>query len=308
MKLVSFRADGGPRLGLSVGDHVVDVAATYSANFAGDGTALATMRAFLNAGPPALEAAQQVHALAGESPDKATTTDAPLTAPVPDPPKLLCLAGNYAEHIREGGGIALEKEQTTPRVFMKPPSTTIVGPGDAIVIPRNAGWIDWEAELAIVMGRGGRFIDASDALSYVAGYTIVNDVSERQFVIDKDREPRDGDSWFDWLNGKWFDTFAPQGPCLVTTDEIRDPDNLRIALRVNGASKQDSSTAHMVFTCAELIEWVSRNITLEPGDIISTGTPSGVGKARGEHLNPGDTVEVEIEGIGVLSNPVTREE
>ncbi len=308
MKLVSFRAEGGPRLGLSVEDRVVDVAATYAANFAGDTTALGTMRAFLNGGATTREAAQRVHDLAAESPDKATTTDADLTAPVPDPPKLLCLAGNYAEHIREGGGIALEKEKTTPRVFMKPPSTTIVGPEDAIVIPRNAGWIDWEAELAIVMGRRGKYIDAADALDYVAGYTIVNDVSERQFVIDKDREARDGDKWFDWLNGKWFDTFAPQGPCLVTTDEIPDPDNLRIALRVNGASKQDSTTAAMIFTCAELIEWVSRNVTLEPGDIISTGTPSGVGKARGEHLNPGDTVEVEIEGIGVLSNPVTSEE
>jgi 2-keto-4-pentenoate hydratase/2-oxohepta-3-ene-1,7-dioic acid hydratase in catechol pathway len=308
MKLVSFRSDDGPRLGLSVGDAVFDVAATYAANFAGDASALGTMRAYLNAGESARAAAQEVHDLATASPDKATTTDAALTAPVPEPPKLLCLAGNYAEHIREGGGIAFEKEQTTPRVFMKPPSTTIVGPGDAIVIPRNAGWIDWEAELAIVMGRGGKYIDASEALDCVAGYTIVNDVSERQFVIDKDREARDGDKWFDWLNGKWFDTFAPQGPCLVTTDEITDPDNLRIALRVNGASKQDSSTSHMVFTCAELIEWVSRNMTLEPGDIISTGTPSGVGKARGEHLNPGDIVDVEIEGIGVLSNPVASED
>jgi len=308
MKLVSFRSDDGPRLGLSVGDAVVDVAATYAAPFEGDASALGTMRSFLNGGETAHEAAQQVQDLATASPEKATTTDAALTAPVPDPPKLLCLAGNYAEHIREGGGIALEKEQTTPRVFMKPPSTTIVGPGDAIVIPRNAGWIDWEAELAIVMGRRGKYIDAAEALDYVAGYTIVNDVSERQLVIDKDREPRDGDSWFDWLNGKWFDTFAPQGPCLVTSDEITNPDSLRIALRVNGASKQDSSTSHMVFTCAELIEWVSRNMTLEPGDIISTGTPSGVGKARGEHLNPGDTVDVEIEGIGVLSNPVVSED
>ena len=139
MKLVSFRVDGGARLGVAVGDRVVDVAATYAANFPGDADNLQTMRAFLNGGAAAREAAQQVHALAIESPDKATTTDAALTAPVPDPPKLLCLAGNYAEHIREGGGIALEKEQTTPRVFMKPPSTTIVGPGDAIFIHHGDG-------------------------------------------------------------------------------------------------------------------------------------------------------------------------
>ncbi|MBM3213488.1 fumarylacetoacetate hydrolase family protein [Candidatus Poribacteria bacterium] len=308
MRLVSFQGRSGTHLGIEVDGRVVDAARTYLANIDDDGgLALTTMQTLLDAGDAGMAAARRVHDLAAASPAKAHWTTAPIAAPVPRAPKLLCLAGNYAEHIREGGGEAPEKKTTTPRVFMKPPGTTTIAHGEAIVIPRYAGWIDWEGELAVVIGKRGKYIAASDALDYVAGYTILNDVSERNLLLDREREPREGDRWFDWLNGKWLDTFAPMGPCLVTRDEVANPDDLLLTLRVNGVEKQRARTSEMIFTCAELVAWITRHITLEPGDVISTGTPSGVGKARGEKLAHGDVVDVEIEGIGVLSNPVVRE-
>lgn len=230
-----------------------------------------------------------------------------LKAPVLWPRKLFCLAGNYSEHIREGGGKVPGKTSMTPRVFMKPPTTTVIGHGDPIVIPRNGNQIDWECELAVVIGKRARFIKATDAYTYVAGYTVMNDVSERALKIPAQRTSRPGDEWFDWLNGKWFDTFAPMGPCLVLKDEIPDPHHLRITLRVNGVTKQDANTGMMIFSIPELIEWCSSLVTLEPGDVISTGTPSGVGHASGEFLRHGDVIESEVERIGTLRNPVVVE-
>ncbi|GIX05625.1 MAG: 2-hydroxyhepta-2,4-diene-1,7-dioate isomerase [Candidatus Poribacteria bacterium] len=309
MKLVSVRVNRGTILGLLSGDRIVNVARTYAAHFRDSRVLhLGSMHTFLEGGQEALDALRQVAALAEEDPERVFWISEPIGPTVPRPPKLFCLAGNYAEHIQEGGGEVLQKAETTPRVFMKPPSTTVIGHGDPIVIPRHGRWIDWEAELAVVIGRRGKHISAQEALDYVAGYTILNDVSERQLAVPETRRPREGDRWFDWLNGKWCDTFAPMGPCLVTRDEIPDPQSLRITLRVNGEVKQDASTAQMIFTCAELIEWISRWITLEPGDVIATGTPAGVGRARGEKLRPGDVVEVQIERIGTLSNPVIAEE
>jgi 2-keto-4-pentenoate hydratase/2-oxohepta-3-ene-1,7-dioic acid hydratase in catechol pathway len=307
MKLVSLRGDGSDYLGIMVKDGVVNAAGTYSSNFADAATGLADMSAFLNGGVAASTAARRVIDLALATPDKAEWSTDPLAAAIPRPPKLLCLAGNYADHIREGGEEAPEKATTTPRVFMKPPSTTVIATGDAIVVPSNAGSIDWEGELGVVIDKRGKNISAVDGLDHVAGYTIVNDISERSLVVPDGRTERDGDGWFDWLNGKWQDTFAPMGPCLVTTDEIPDPQVLHLTTRVNGKVKQDANTAQMIFSCAELVSWASRLVTLEPGDVISTGTPSGVGSARGERLVDGDVVEVEIDGIGVLSNPVVDE-
>jgi len=227
-----------------------------------------------------------------------------LLAPVPRPYKLLALAGNYAEHVREGGGEAPEKATTTPRVFMKPPSTTVTAPGAPIVIPKNGNHIDYEIELGIVMGRHARFVSAAEALDHVGGYTIINDVSERRLRVPDTRKPRDGDKWFDWLNGKWFDSFAPMGPCLTTPDEIPDPQTLHLCMKVNGEVRQNANTSQMTFTCADLIEWISSLMTLEPGDVIATGTPAGVGSATQQFLKPGDVVEAEIEKIGVLRSPV----
>ncbi len=307
MKLVSFQSSDGPKLGALINDQILDLQTTYQAAVP-DPTLprlLKSMCAFLEGGQRAFTAATHAMRVGEASPEKAVWVKAPLLPPVPNPNKILLLAGNYAAHIEEGGGKALSKTETTPRVFMKPPSTTLTAPEQPIIIPANGVFIDWEAELGVVIGKRGKFIGVHDAYDYVAGYTIVNDVSERQLKVKETRVPRDGDGWFDWLNGKWFDTFAPMGPCLVTKDDIPDPDNLRLTLRLNGEVKQDANTGQMIFNPAELVEFVSTLVTLEPGDIISTGTPSGVGHPT-EKLADGDVVEIEIEKIGVLRNPVVQ--
>ncbi len=293
MKLVTFEHNKKENFGALVGqENIVDL-----------GSVAGSVIELLGMGDEGVERARRA---VEENEPALKLKDVTLKAPVPRPSKLLCLAGNYAEHIREGGGEVSEKEKTTPRVFMKPPSTTVIGSGQPIILPKNANKIDWECEIGAVIGKNARFVSADEALDYVAGYTIVNDVSERELKIEKDREPRDGDGWFDWLNGKWFDTFAPMGPCLVLKDEMQDPQSLRITLRVNGETKQDSNTSQMIFTVAELVEWASTLVTLEPGDVISTGTPSGVGSTTGTFLCAGDVVEAEIEGIGILRNPVEK--
>ena len=182
-----------------------------------------------------------------------------------------------------------------------------MGPEEAIVLPRNANKIDWECEIAAVIGRRARFVSGANGLDYVAGYTVMNDVSERSLKFGTSRKEREGDRWFDWLNGKWFDTFAPMGPCVALKDEVPDPQRLRITLRLNGQTRQDGNTGQMIFSIAELVAWASTLVTLEPGDLISTGTPAGVGHASGTFLKPGDVLEAEVEGIGVLRSPVRAE-
>jgi 2-keto-4-pentenoate hydratase/2-oxohepta-3-ene-1,7-dioic acid hydratase in catechol pathway len=231
-----------------------------------------------------------------------------LLVPVAHPPKLLLLAGNYAAHIAERGGVAAERAETFPYVFMKPPTTTLTNPGDPIVIPRvSPDHVDWECELGVVIGRTCQGVEESEALAYVAGYTVVNDVSDRKFSPNPGRKPRERDKFFDWLHGKWHDTFCPMGPCLLSSDGV-DPQAMAILLTVNGETKQDASTAQMVFPVAAVVSFLSRFVTLEPGDVISTGTPSGVGSATGTYLKPGDVVTAQIGGIGILSNPVIAED
>jgi 2-keto-4-pentenoate hydratase/2-oxohepta-3-ene-1,7-dioic acid hydratase in catechol pathway len=231
--------------------------------------------------------------------------DVRLQAPVPNPRKVFCLAGNYQDHIEEGGRAKLQlQDSQTPRVFMKPPSTTVIGPEAKIRIPPVACTVDWEGELAVVIGRKAKGVKAARALQYVAGYTVMNDVSERKLQIKERTDSRPRDIWFDWLNGKWLDTFAPQGPWLVTRDEIPDPQSLDISTYVNGERKQHNNTAQMLYPIKQIIEYISTIITLEPGDLISTGTVSGVGATTGTFLQPGDRVEVEISRIGVLRNRV----
>jgi 2-keto-4-pentenoate hydratase/2-oxohepta-3-ene-1,7-dioic acid hydratase in catechol pathway len=230
-----------------------------------------------------------------------------LEAPIPCPRKLFALAGNYASHIQEEGGRARAKLEQTPRVFMKPPSTTVNRPGGPIVLSRHAVWIDWEVELGVVIGRRAKYVEPKDAPKYIAGYTIVNDVSERDFKVRERTKTEGFDQFFDWLNGKWPDGFAPMGPCLTTADEIGDPHNLHIQLSVNGQVMQDSNTGAMTYSCAEIVSFISQWVTLEPGDVIATGTPAGIGKVRGLKLKEGDVVRCEIEKIGVLENAVVRE-
>jgi 2-keto-4-pentenoate hydratase/2-oxohepta-3-ene-1,7-dioic acid hydratase in catechol pathway len=231
-----------------------------------------------------------------------------LLAPIPKPNKLLCLAGNYEEHLEESGySLVEESERTIPWVFMKPASTTIIGSGEKILISKNNAAVDWEVELAVVIGREGRYISGENAFEFVFGYTILNDISERRFDPKiQNRKIRERDKFFDWLVGKWFDSFAPMGPVIVTKDELGDPHNLRIALRVNGKTMQDSNTRYMVFKIPRIIEFISSIMTLEPGDVIATGTPEGVGMSRGIFLKAGDKVECEIEGIGTLANQVAK--
>jgi 2,4-diketo-3-deoxy-L-fuconate hydrolase len=233
-----------------------------------------------------------------------------LRVPIAEPHKVILLAGNYAAHIIEGGGQAPERAETFPYFFWKPPSTTMTDPGSPIVIPRvSPNHVDWEAELGIVIGRRARHVTEANALRHVAGYTVCNDVSDRVFRINPSRKDRPKDSYFDWLHGKWHDTFLPVGPCVRSAADMPDPQRQRISLKVNGSVMQDSNTSQMIFPCAAIVSVLSTFMTLEPGDLIVTGTPAGVGHGRRPpvYLKAGDSVEVEIEGIGVLRNPVVAE-
>jgi len=228
-----------------------------------------------------------------------------LLVPIEAPGKLLLLAGNYAEHVVERGGTAPERAETFPYVFLKPPGNTLTHPGDPILIPAcSPNHVDWECELAVVIGATCRDVEEDEALDYVAGYTIVNDISDRKFAPNPGRKPRDRDKFFDWMHGKWHDTFCPMGPCILSAESVPDPQALSIRLTVNGEVKQDDTTAKMIFPVAAVVSFISKFVTLEPGDVISTGTPSGVGSASGTYLKAGDMVEASIGGIGTLVNPV----
>jgi 2-keto-4-pentenoate hydratase/2-oxohepta-3-ene-1,7-dioic acid hydratase in catechol pathway len=218
--------------------------------------------------------------------------DCRLLSPVAAPSKILAIGLNYADHARERG----QKRPAAPITFVKT-NNTIVGPGEPVAFrTADSNEVDYEAELAVVIGRRARRVTRDEALQTVLGFTCCNDVSAR------DAQFGDGQ----WIRGKSFDTFCPLGPWIVTADEIPDPQALRIACRVNGQTLQDSSTAEMIFGVAHLISYLSTYITLEPGDVIATGTPSGVGFARQPpiYLHDGDVVDVEIEKIGTLTNPI----
>jgi 2-keto-4-pentenoate hydratase/2-oxohepta-3-ene-1,7-dioic acid hydratase in catechol pathway len=308
MRLVTFEAGaGGPRLGAVAGDQVVDLAAV-AAGLRRDGAAVASALALLGAGARGLElAAGLVEAASrGEAAWRQRLADVRLRAPVPQPPKVLCMAGNYAEHWKEAGLTAPPRDNFAPQMFIKP-VTTVVGPDDPIVLPGPiCAAVDYEGELAAVIGTPGYRIPAGRALEHVAGYANFNDVSGRKLTIETPRPDNPRTAYFDWLNGKWFDTFGPLGPYLLTADEVPDPQALAIQTRVNGQVRQSASTGDMIFSLAETIEWISRFLTLEPGDLIATGTPSGVGSTTGTFLQPGDVVEVEVERLGVLRNPVVE--
>lgn len=221
----------------------------------------------------------------------AERADVRLLAPLAGPRKIVCVGLNYQDHAEEAG-LAIPEN---PVLFAKF-ENSIVGPGDAIAIPSFAKEVDFEAELGVVIGKRASVVDSQDALEYVLGYTCVNDVSAREIQFS------DGQ----WIRGKTLDTFCPLGPWIVTTDEVPDPQALGIRCVVNGVVMQNSSTAQMARSVAELVSFISQGITLEPGDVIATGTPAGVGFTRKPpvFLQPGDVVRVEIDGIGVLENPV----
>lgn len=226
-----------------------------------------------------------------------------LDAPIRFPNKVVCAGANYFAHLAEMN-VPRPDPVGAPYFFLKPPTTTVIGPDDAIVLPDRPGRrIDWEAELGVVIGRRVRDVDEAQAREYVAGYTILNDVSARDRLSRSDAvAPPFG---FDWTSAKGEDTFCPTGPGVTPAWFVDDPQDLRITLTVNGEVKQDSSTADMMNSAFAVVAAASKIMTLEPGDIVATGSPAGVGAPRGEFLQPGDEVVVEISGLGSLRNPVT---
>jgi 2-keto-4-pentenoate hydratase/2-oxohepta-3-ene-1,7-dioic acid hydratase in catechol pathway len=284
VRLISFSVAGGPvRPGLVAGDEVVDL---------GDrATGLpSTMRELLALGSVALERARA--APAGEA-ARHRLVDVRRHAPVPDPPAILAIGMNYRAHVAEMG-----REPPEWQYWFNKQRTAIAGPGDPIVLPAVSEMVDYEGELAMVIGRRCQNVPAARALEVVAGFTVINDVSARDWQW---RSPT-------FTVGKSFDTHAPCGPVLVTPDELGDAGDLSIRTWVNNELRQDSTTADLIFGCADMIEYLSTAFPLEPGTVIATGTPAGVGAGFDppRFLADGDTVRVDIEGIGSLVNPVVQ--
>jgi 2-keto-4-pentenoate hydratase/2-oxohepta-3-ene-1,7-dioic acid hydratase in catechol pathway len=292
VKFVTYLGDGdGPRAGIAVDGRIVDLkggAATLG------GQLPSTIVEFLRQGEEGLSLAQRVadETAAGRVPSW-DANEVKLLAAVPNPPTIFLLAGNYQAHIVEGGSAAVEKEFITPRPFIKP-GTAVIGNGDPIKIPGDSDTVDYELEIAAVIGRPGKNVPVDQAENYIAGYVVFNDVSARGLKIAEGRKERNGDWFFDWLLGKWCDSFAAVGPYLVTRDEAGDPTHIEMALRVNGELKQHSSAGEMIFTIPETIAFLTRFVTIRPGDLICMGTPGGVGATTQTYLQPGDVVEAEI--------------
>ncbi len=282
MKIVSFSHASGPaQAGVVSGQQVFPLS----------GAGFNSTLDFIAAGAPALAKAQDL-VTAGKG--SLALDSVKLLAPIARPPKIICVGLNYRDH-------AIESKMEIPKVptiFCKFP-TSVIGPDDSIVLPKNSAQPDYEAEFAVIIGKGGRHISADRWQDHVFGYTNLNDVSARDFQMATTQ----------WMMGKTFDTFCPTGPWIVTADEIADPHGLDISITINGEVLQNSNTKHLIFRIPDLIAHLSSEFTLEPGDIISTGTPSGVGFARKppRWLVAGDDVVVRVQGLGELRNPVVAE-
>jgi 2-keto-4-pentenoate hydratase/2-oxohepta-3-ene-1,7-dioic acid hydratase in catechol pathway len=291
MKLVSFERAGQVRLGVLYfaegHQSVIDVNDL-------DASLPADMIGFLKAGSPAQSRLKE--ALVAVSPQKGVAlSSVTLKAPIPNPGKIICIGQNYLEHAHESGA----GQSPYPIIFAKY-ANTVIASGESIVIPPSVLEPDYEGELAVVIGRRGRNIPEAQALDYVAGYMPLNDVSARDW---QNRTSQ-------WVIGKTCDTFCPMGPALVTADEVPDPQKLHLRTIINGEELQNGYTSDMIFSVAFLLADMSRVMTLEPGDVIATGTPPGIGFARKppRWLRAGDRVRVEIDGLGVLENPVVMAE
>jgi len=274
------------RLGVLRDDTVIDLAHAAS-------SLPSNINAFLAGGAEALATAKQVLAQA-KSATALPLSQVQLKAAVPKPGKILCIGLNYRDHARESN----QAVPDFPTVFAKYASC-LIGHGEAIVLPKLTEQVDYEAELAFVIGTRARHVSEADALRYVGGYVPFNDVSARDYQMRTSQ----------WTLGKTFDTFGPMGPALTTADEVADPQNLNISLSIGGEVLQKSNTRELVFGVAQLVSILSGIMTLEPGDVISTGTPAGVGAARTPKrwLRAGETVDVTIDSLGTLSNPVVQE-
>lgn len=285
MRLVTFTLPGVPaQVGAVVDSRI------YSLQPAGFDDMLSVIR-----GGWAARAAIEMYLKQTPASASIDVQSAVLLAPIPRPPKVICVGLNYRDHAEE----SKMEIPAVPTIFNKFPSS-ITGPGSPIILPKNSQKPDYEAEFAVVVGQGGRHIPAEYWRRHVYGYMCLNDVSARDFQMATTQ----------WLMGKTFDTFAPTGPWLTTADEIENPHDLDISLEINGEVLQSSNTKHLIFDIPTLIEYLSSVFTLEPGDIISTGTPAGVGFARKppRWLAPGDQVTVKVQGLGELKNPVVAED
>ena len=299
MKYGTFSTPSDPtlRLGFVRGDRMVDLRPALRGLWS---DAPSTLLALIQAGP---DAWRRMNAMArsleiGER-DSYPVTSVRWHAPIPRPAKnVFCLGLNYAAHAKESSQARGRemKIPTVPVIFTKAP-TTVNGPFDDIPVDRSVTQqVDWEVELGVVIGTSGRNISRTDALTHVFGYTVINDVSARDLQQQH----------LQWFKGKSLDGFCPMGPVVVTADEFGDPQTKRLQLRVNSVTKQDGNTANMIFPVDVIIEWLSKGLTLEPGDVIATGTPEGVGMGRTpqEFLVDGDVIETEVEGIGILRNRI----
>jgi 2-keto-4-pentenoate hydratase/2-oxohepta-3-ene-1,7-dioic acid hydratase in catechol pathway len=283
MRFVTFRAGDAPHAGVLLGnDAVLDLSA------AGFGSVLQVIESS--------EWPRELKELIAARPKEAMRrfSDVQLLAPITRPPKLICVGLNYRDHAAETGA----QIPKVPTIFNKF-TTAVIGPGEKVVLPKVSKAPDYEAEFAFVIGRGGRNIAAENWREHVFGYTLVNDVTARDYQRATSQ----------WLMGKTFDTFAPMGPWIVTADEIADPHELDIQMEINGEVLQDSNTRELIFKIPDLIAFLSSVFTLEPGDVVSTGTPAGVGFARKppRYLHPGDEMIVRMPAIGELRNPVAAE-
>jgi len=283
MRLLTYQATEGPTAAIQVDETLVPAGAV-------DAPA-STVRGLLEA----LDGGglRELAARAEDAEARIPLAEATLCAPIPDAQKIICMGLNYRDHAAETG----QEIPAAPMWFARF-ANSLSGSGQPIVLPAAHGeYVDYEAELALVIGRTARNVKAGEALSYVAGAMPFNDVSARDLQLQNQL----------WTSGKAIDTFAPCGPALVSLDEIGDLGALGLRTRINGEVLQQGTTANLIFGPAELVSWLSRTITVLPGDIIATGTPAGVGAAQGRFLHDGDTVEVEIDGLGTLVSPVRSE-
>jgi 2-keto-4-pentenoate hydratase/2-oxohepta-3-ene-1,7-dioic acid hydratase in catechol pathway len=283
VRLVTYQDQSGQQAGVVTGSDVVPAAALEV-----PATTVKGILAALGA-----EGLAELGARAESSGERIALEQVALLAPVPDPEKIICLGLNYRDHALESG----QEIPSAPMWFAKF-ANSLIGSGQDIVLPAaHPDYVDYEAELAVIIGRRASRVSEADALSHVAGATAFNDVSARDLQFQNTL----------WTSGKAIDTFAPCGPALVTLDEVGDLGRLGLRTRINGEVVQEGNSANLIFTVAAAIAWLSRTLTLEPGDIIATGTPAGIGGPKGIFLRDGDTVEVEVDGVGALVNRVRTE-
>ncbi len=297
MKLVTYSKNNAISCGILAEQGIIDIPSAFK-----EPDFPRSVKEILEQGP---ECTKKIEELTHSARKFIPVDSASILAPIPRPGKVIALAGNYSQHIKEVGkalGLsASPRETTVPRPFLMP-STAVIGPNEEIPWPSYSEQIDYESELAVVIGSYAKCVKPQNALDFVAGYTIANDVSARSVTFAKGRTQRPWDEFYDWLNGKWADGFCPMGPYLLTADEVDDVQSLDMTLTVNGKIRQKANTGEMIFPVDQVVSFVSHIMTLEPGDIIATGTPAGVAMAKGDFLEAGDNIECSIEKLGMLRN------